>query len=300
MNSVSDHSKKNILVLPQSLYTMTDVVPLLHTANTGIFYKSLRHDLVDVEFYTNTPCLVYIESGQETITTSENKTHELHAGSAVFLPQGLNVHSDYVRTTSSLKAYLTFFDEDVISEFLSTYKVNKSQPSKIVSATSLLNIQCDDLVKTYFDSIQKLHKRTCNTAPLLKVKLLELLYLLAIYDKAIYQTLVQSKHTTHPPKRNITRLLNNPNTLKLTIKDLANLSGKSVSTFTRDFKSLYSVTPNQWLQEKRLVRAYQLLQETELTVTHIAADLGYENVSHFIKLFKKKYSITPKQFKQSN
>ncbi|MEM5551457.1 hypothetical protein WNY63_12015 [Pseudoalteromonas neustonica] len=176
MNSVFDHSKKNILVLPQSLYTMTDVVPLLHTANTGIFYKSLRHDLVDVEFYTNTPCLVYIESGQETITTSENKTHELHAGSAVFLPQGLNVHSDYVRTTSSLKAYLTFFDEDVISEFLSTYKVNKSQPSKIVRATSLLNIQCDDLVKTYFDSIQKLHKRTCNTAPFYPVKVYQHLH----------------------------------------------------------------------------------------------------------------------------
>ena len=39
---------------------------------------------------------------------------------------------------------------------------------------------------------------------------------------------------------------------------------------------------------------------TELTVTHVAADLGYENVSHFIKSFKEKYKITPKQLKQNN
>ena len=73
MKTVAEYSENNILVIPQSLFSMTDVVPLLHDGNSAIFYKNLEHDLVDVEFYTNTPCIIYIENGQETITTSENK-----------------------------------------------------------------------------------------------------------------------------------------------------------------------------------------------------------------------------------
>ncbi|PAJ76253.1 hypothetical protein CJF42_00750 [Pseudoalteromonas sp. NBT06-2] len=50
---------------------------------------------------------------------------------------------------------------------------------------------------------------------------------------------VQSNQASNPPKRNLTRLLNSSDTLKLSISDLANLSGRSISTFTRDFKSIY-------------------------------------------------------------
>ncbi len=297
MKTVSEYSEKNILVLPQSLYAMTDVVALLHNVNSGFFYKNLAHDLVDVEFYTNIPCIIYIEGGQETITTFDNKRYELHANTAIFLPQGINLHSDYVKTTTALKAYLIFFEDDVITDFLSTAKtveITKGyQPQ-------LLKIQCDDLIKMFFKSIQLLAKHGSNSAALVKIKLLELLYLLAICDNDIFQAILQSKQVTSLPKRNLTRLLTKNETLKLTIRDLANLSGKSISTFTRDFKATYNMTPKQWLKDKRLARAYELLTDTDLTVTHVAADLGYENVSHFIKSFKGKYKITPKQFKQNN
>ena len=76
MKTVSEYSQRNILIIPQSLYDMSDIQQLIYDGNSGIFYKDLKQDLVDVEFYTNIPCVVYIEGGQETITTSDNKTHE--------------------------------------------------------------------------------------------------------------------------------------------------------------------------------------------------------------------------------
>lgn len=297
MKTVGNYSEKNILVIPQSLYGMTDVKPLLDSANACIFYKSLEHDLTDVEFYTNVPCLVYIESGQETITTSDNKTYELHAQTAIFLPQGVNLHSDYVKTTTDLKAYLVFLEDDVISSYLSTQKPISNVKNH---QSKLLKIQCNELIKTYFNSIEQLTKQSISTKALVKIKLLELLHLLTIYSADFPHTVAQSKKHSSLPKRNLTRLLNNTDILKLTIKDLANLSGKSVSTFTRDFKSQYSMTAKQWLQERRLAHALKLLTSTDLNVTHIASDVGYENVSHFIKAFKEKYKTTPKQFKQSN
>lgn len=297
MKTVSEYSQKNILVIPQSLFGMSDIQQLMHSGNSGIFYKALKQDLVDVEFYTNIPCVVYIESGQETITTSDNRTHELPARTAIFLQQGLNLHSDYVKITENLKAYLIFFTEDVLIDFVSAEKTNGINKN---DQPELLKIKCGNLIEVYFNSIQLLKKQECNSPALIRIKLLEFLHLLSLYDKRIFQAAFQSKRTSNTPKRNLSRLLKNSETLKLSISDLANLSGRSISTFTRDFKTIYDMPPKQWLQNKRLVRAYEQLTNTELTVTHVAADLGYENVSHFIKSFKEKYKITPKQLKQNN
>lgn len=297
MKTVLEYSQKNILIIPQSLSGMSDIQQLIHDGNSGVYYKDLKQDLVDVEFYTNIPCVVYIESGQEIITTSDNKTHELFARTAIFLPQGHNLHSDYVRITDSLKAYLVFFTDDVLTDFISTKKTNEI--NKGVNP-ELLKIECGSLIEVYFNSIQLLKKQGGNTPALVRVKLLEFLHLLSLYDKRIFQVAFQSKQASRSTKRNLSRLLNNSDTLKLSISDLANLSGRSISTFTRDFKAIYDIPPKQWLQDKRLDRAYELLTNTELTVTHVATDLGYENVSHFIKSFKEKYKITPKKLKQNN
>ncbi|NQZ22030.1 MAG: AraC family transcriptional regulator [Colwellia sp.] len=296
MKTVAEYSENNILVIPQSLFSMTDVVPLLHDGNSAIFYKNLEHDLVDVEFYTNTPCIIYIENGQETITTSENKTYELHANTAFFLPQGINLHSDYVQTSGNLKAYLIFFNDDVITDFLSTVK----HIDKQIQPSELIKIKCGNSIEMYFCSIQLLKQNGINSRELVRVKLLELLHLLTLCDKDFFQAVLLSKNIVKSPKRNLNRLLTNADTSTLTISDLANLSGRSISTFTRDFKATFNMTPKKWLQDKRLSRAHELLMHTEFTVTHIALDLGYENVSHFIKSFKDKYKTTPKQLKQNN
>ena len=38
----------------------------------------------------------------------------------------------------------------------------------------------------------------------------------------------------------------------LKIEDYAYLTGRSVSTFRRDFKASFSMTPQQWIKEQRL------------------------------------------------
>ncbi|HAG96650.1 MAG TPA: AraC family transcriptional regulator, partial [Gammaproteobacteria bacterium] len=111
MKTVFEYTRENILVIPQALYAMKDVSVVMQGANSVMFLKHLEHDLVDVEFYTNYPCFVYIESGCEVLTNAQNEVIELQAGSAIFLPQGATLHSDYVKQTQSLRACLVFFDQ---------------------------------------------------------------------------------------------------------------------------------------------------------------------------------------------
>jgi len=292
--TVFEYSKDNILVIPQSLIAMKDVSVLLRNEQAMILYKCLSEDLTDIEFYTNMPCVVYVENGQEVITTSDNQTHKLVANMGVWLPQGLNLHSDYVRTTESLRAYLLFFDNAVINRYLSSHKKFTQTESNY---TGIFKIEGNKAFQSYFSSIQAIYRQGIQSSELLKIKLIEFLHLIALTQQNFdLPTLLLSNDTVHP-KRNIVRLLEKEETFQLTVKDLAHLSGRSLSTFTRDFKATYKKPPGRWLQERRLAHAHKLLIEDDLSVTDVAILVGYENISHFIKAFKAKYGVTPKKLK---
>ncbi len=290
MQTISEYTQTNILVIPQALFGMKDVAVLRHHGDSAIFYKNLEKDLADVEFYTNNPCFIYVDSGREVITNSDNETMVLCVGSAIFLPQGLNLHSDFVKKTESLSAYLVFFDDDVITEYLSKAKI---YPSVRMNKPSFCKVQCGSEFKAFFESIC----HDVKDPEYLKVKLQELLHLIDWKDNSdtFKSLLATSKRVVS--RRNITRLIEKYDVLHFSVSDLAHISGRSLSSFNRDFKAAYNMPPKQWLTEKRLTRAKELLQTKERTVTEVAIQVGYENVSHFIKAFKTKYGITPKQLK---
>ena len=300
MKTLSEYCNDNVLVIPQALHTMADARCLISSGELAVFNKCLQTDLVDVEFYTNTPCFVYIESGEEVITTSDNQFHTLTAHSVIFLPQGQNLHSDFIRSTDSLKAYLIFINDELIAEYLA----NKKAVIKTTAAgNGLFQVNTGPLLELFFDSIALLSKEVdrmslTHKAELVKIKLLEFLNLLALIDDKTLISSLSFKAKTLRPKRNIARLLEGDDVLNLSLNDLSNLSGRSLSSFNRDFKAMYNMPPKRWLQERRLVHARKLLIEKEFSVTEVAMYIGYDNVSHFIKQFKEKYKITPKQLKQ--
>ncbi|MCJ8298843.1 MAG: AraC family transcriptional regulator [Pseudomonadales bacterium] len=293
MKTLSQYCANNILVIPQALFGMPDVTTLMQDGDSAILYKCLQQDLTDVEFYTNVPCLVYIESGTETITSADNEIHQLKSGSAILLPRGANLHSDFVQSTEQLRAYLLFFDNQLISEFLSNFKAVAKPGNQSVG---LFKLHCKNSLELYFNSLQQLHQQKVCSPALLKLKLLELLHLIYLQAPSLVDALAQKAHGKKN-KRNLQRLLDNNQVLNLSISDMANLSGWSLSSFSRDFKALYKMPPKQWLQQRRMSQAHQLLLDTDQSVTDVALTLGFENISHFIKLFKQQYQVTPKQIK---
>lgn len=68
---------------------------------------------------------------------------------------------------------------------------------------------------------------------------------------------------------------------------------------SRLIKSTTGLTFTQILQRIRIEKAQVLLQDTNLTVTDIANQVGYETTEHFIRLFKKEMKVTPTQFRKN-
>jgi len=73
------------------------------------------------------------------------------------------------------------------------------------------------------------------------------------------------------------------------------LTGRSLSTFNRDFRKLFHTTPQKWLTDKRLELAYYHLAEKRKKPSEVYLEVGFEDLSHFSFIFKKKYGVSPNQ-----
>lgn len=74
---------------------------------------------------------------------------------------------------------------------------------------------------------------------------------------------------------------------------LGYLTGRSLSTFNRDFKKHFNTTPQKWLTKKRLELAYYQLTEKKKKPSEIYLEVGFEDLSHFSFAFKNQYGISP-------
>ena len=82
---------------------------------------------------------------------------------------------------------------------------------------------------------------------------------------------------------------------KITIDEVAKMTGYSKYHFCSRFKSLTGMTYLNYLKSVRVRRACMLLQQGE-SVQSVCRAAGFENVSYFIQVFKKIQHMTPHQY----
>lgn len=75
--------------------------------------------------------------------------------------------------------------------------------------------------------------------------------------------------------------------------ELAELCCKSPRQFERNFQEVAGVSPKLYAEIVRFRRACALLTRTELTLAHIAAELGYTDQSHFSHAFARFHGSPP-------
>jgi AraC-like DNA-binding protein len=71
------------------------------------------------------------------------------------------------------------------------------------------------------------------------------------------------------------------------------LTGRSITTFKRDFKKAFNTSPQRWLTQKRLELAHYQFVEKNKKPIDVCYEVGFENLSHFSYAFKKQFGYTP-------
>ena len=270
---------------------------ILRDGNTAILTKALDQPIVDRQGYISNHVISIVLSGEQHIRTYEEELIKVYPNEMLFAPRGLYYVSDLMPAGGPFKSLLFYFDDDVIHSFLANSKLTSFGKGEVpgylkLGAVPMMNVFAENLLQIYDNQLVRGRQ-------FLRLKLLELLHLInnLVPEQQLADFLFR---LTLPKKRKIRELMEKNYDKPLKIEDYAYLSGRSISSFRRDFKAFYHTTPQQWLKDRRLDKAIQLLAEEERSVSSLAYEVGYENTSYFIKEFKKKVGQSPKQYILSN
>lgn len=85
----------------------------------------------------------------------------------------------------------------------------------------------------------------------------------------------------------------------LSVDVLARRANMSARTFARRFRDETGTTPHAWITSQRVVRAEQLLEETDRPVDWIAAEVGFGNAATLRHHFTQVRAISPQGYRRT-
>lgn len=87
---------------------------------------------------------------------------------------------------------------------------------------------------------------------------------------------------------------------KITIEALAKYTGLSSSYLSRLFKKELGISVSDYIREKKIDKAQNLLKYSDFSMVEIANYLSFSSQSHFIQTFVKLAGLTPKKYRDSH
>ncbi|CAI6081757.1 HTH-type transcriptional activator RhaR [Paenibacillus sp. JJ-100] len=232
----------------------------------------------------------------------DSRPYEAEAGEVIIIPGGAlhvgysleegDVHYDSVVVNRAL--FQDFASDPVHEQYVAPYLEGSVRfPVK----PAVENVDCI----SYFSLLNEAVEEMALQAPA---------YQLVVKSKlhALF-TLLARTFTPHPlrdrssgvyfPNRErfkqlIAQIEGNPQE-RLSVSEAASQVGLNVYHFCKMFKKLTGRTFVEYVNRCRMSEAERLLQDSGLTVTEIAAQVGCDNANYFTKLFKQYKGMTPSQ-----
>lgn len=281
-------------ILPQLFYESPDVQKILVDGLSCAVYKKVEQPVWHKEGYVSTHATTLVLKGLLRIENEEGLFVEVPENKMVFLPKGLYTISDILPRNGAFEAMVFYFDNEVITSFINSIQLNSNNKQKCVSHLLLDYVP---QIRIFVESLRQMYGQG-ERAPrqLTKMKLFELLHLIhSTQETDCFTTALATLNNKE--RKGLKEFMYANFSKPLSIEDYAYLTGRSLSTFRRDFKTQFGgISPKQWLIDRRLEKAYDLLStSSDHTLSDLIFEIGYENIPHFIKAFQKKYHITPKQ-----
>ena len=227
---------------------------------------------------------VKLTCGRQSWTVGKNEMILLRRA------QSVSYEKQGSEETGLFESQLFAINDELLKDFLTSQQVvipamTEEYGAQVSPMSERLVAYCWSLAPYFNDPSQV-------NPGLLRLKVMELLYNVMDCSKNIFRQMLKLRQ---PVKTDIHRVVEENYTSPISLDELAYLSGRSLSSFKRDFQDIYGESPARWIREKRLAKAHEMLRSSSLSVADVAYSLGFENPTHFSRIFKQQYGYAPSQ-----
>lgn len=254
-----------------------------------IFYSYLSTQRKEKVCFWNHHTLVLQVSGQFTLETA-GQNISMSGGELLLI--GKNQLGTLTKTPLPGGNYETIvisLQEDLLRKIVLEEKLTADH--KYIGPPNIL-IPSNEFLEGYFQSIVPYARSSgatmTNEMGILKVK--EGIKLLLLALPALRNFLFDF---SEPHKIDLEKFMLSNFHFNVPIEKFAQLTGRSLAGFKRDFLKTFGAPPRHWLQDKRLREAKHLIESKHQKPSAIYLELGFESLSHFSHAFKKKFGMAP-------
>jgi len=218
-----------------------------------------------------------------------NKTYVFGAGETHLFPR--NRLATLIKSEKDgmpYKAIVVKLTHDVLRAF---YKHKNAETVLVSKTDNIIPLTKSPLLDSFFASMLPYFDLNYKLPEeLSKLKIQEAITILRSVQKDIDSILADF---SEPHKINITEFMERNYMFNMPIEKFGYLTGRSLTTFKRDFKKAFNTTPQKWLTAKRLEFAHYQLTKKHRKPIDVFYEAGFENLSHFSYAFKKQFGQSP-------
>ena len=246
------------------------------------------------EFYHPSNILVYVDQGLLEIDF-ENKRYQFTKGQICLIRKytHIRVSKRFSKEEKQAKTYGFMMPDKFLRNVIAQFKFEKDlQPigDRILELTPTKSLL--DIVAGIKSAVETKHYIDTTA---LEANLVEALRAIINSDNKLA---ILFKEFTLAKRVDLQLFMDLNFMLKVSLKELAELSGRSLSTFEREFKLIYNTTPRKWILKKRLLLAQSLLADASKQISEVYVEAGFEDLAHFSKAFKKEFGMNPSEYRK--
>jgi AraC-like DNA-binding protein len=237
------------------------------------------------EFMLQWPALVRVISGEVRIAAAD-RSFRFFAGDTILFPcDQLGMMSKLPLNGEPCLAVSVVFRNDRLKHYY------KDIVPLVPRSIEPLMFDDHPLLQSLFNSLQP-YFDLADTLPadIAALKVEEAIRILRAIDPAVDGLL---GHFEAPGKLDLVAFMEQNFKFNLPLEKFSYLTGRSLTTFKKDFKNVFSTTPGRWLTKKRLELAHYQIVEQKRKPSDVYLDTGFEDLSHFSFAFKKHFGYSP-------
>lgn len=250
--------------------------------------SSYEDKLFKTEVVFDHHMLVWFISGETKIIQAE-ESHVFKPGDIFLIPRNqLATIINYPKDGLPHQSVVMHLSTDRLRDFYAKLDVRP----KVVPVPKIIRFGSHPLLKSCLSSLIPYFEMQEEEFPenIASLKITEAISILRTLDRDIDNILANFEE---PHKIDLATFMERNFMFNMPLEKFSYLSGRSLTTFKRDFQKVFHTTPQRWLTQKRLELAHYQLAKKERKPVEVYLETGFENLSHFSFAFKKHFGYAP-------